>query len=298
MTIKYKFNKSSEARDCIIESVELEVMKELKVNFTEKEYKDFIDKNHSSFLYEEAEYDEDIIDRDLKNGTEDFISTETYYVKNDCKLITVFNCSRNSQADSTKFKSSTLLTTTKETKTFTSSQQLKDYINTIQEPIEFIAESSIDDVLMKEWIGEWEYIEIIKEKILISYEEFLKQTNNFDLKSYLSNMMRDEDLDLEIDETATVWMYPDNNVTKTNEIKYGNVMECFIDFGYCKENESYYTPHIYFSFEQTIYPNYENYYIENSLEIYKFNEKQVKSTYGKKTGSPKLNSNWIFKIEE
>ncbi len=34
-------------------------------------------------------------------------------------------------------------------------QQLKDYISTIQEPIEFIAESSIDDVLIKEWIGKW-----------------------------------------------------------------------------------------------------------------------------------------------
>lgn len=44
-----------------------------------------------------------------------------------------------------------------QTKSFTSQQQLKDYINTVQEPIEFIIESSIDDVLMKEWIGEWEY---------------------------------------------------------------------------------------------------------------------------------------------
>jgi hypothetical protein len=74
MTIKYKFNKSSEVRDCVVESCLIYL----------SEYMDIFD-------------------------------------------------------------------------VYTSQQQLKDYINIIQEPIEFIAESSIDDVLMKEWIGEWEY---------------------------------------------------------------------------------------------------------------------------------------------
>lgn len=39
---------------------------------------------------------------------------------------------------------------------FETELELKDYINSIQEPIEFITESDIDQVLMKEWIGEWE----------------------------------------------------------------------------------------------------------------------------------------------
>ena len=83
MTIKYKFNKSSEARDCVVESVELIVIK----------------------------------DKQCKDGYMEYIRKD---------------------------------------KQFTSRKELKDYINTIQKPIEFIAESSIDDVLMKEWIGEWE----------------------------------------------------------------------------------------------------------------------------------------------
>ena len=91
MTIRYKFNKSSESKDCVVESVELfvETQSVLNTNFTKN------------------------VNLDIE-----WISSES--------------------------------------KVFVSPQQLKDYINTIQEPIEFIAESSIDDVLMKEWIGEWE----------------------------------------------------------------------------------------------------------------------------------------------
>lgn len=40
------------------------------------------------------------------------------------------------------------------TKTFTSQKKTKKYINTISEEIEFISKSSIDDVLMKEWLRE------------------------------------------------------------------------------------------------------------------------------------------------
>ena len=83
MTIKYKFNKSSEARDCVVESVRLYY--------------------HNEYVYSKEE--KEVINR---------------YIE------------------------------------FESQQRLKEYINTIQEPIEFIAESDIDQVLMKEWIGEWE----------------------------------------------------------------------------------------------------------------------------------------------
>lgn len=86
MKIHYKFNKSSEARDCVVESVEL-------------------------IIYE--------------------IDSNNITSENCLKAIPRIRYFDN--------------------------QQLKDYINTIQESIEFIAESSIDDVLMKEWLGEWEY---------------------------------------------------------------------------------------------------------------------------------------------
>lgn len=86
MKINYKFNKNSETRDCVVESVECTLINDLTLSFVDL-----------GVLW--------------KNG---------------------------------------------ETKTFTSQQKLKSYINTIQEPIEFIAESDIDQVLMKEWINEWE----------------------------------------------------------------------------------------------------------------------------------------------
>ena len=193
MTIKYKFNKSSEARDCVVESVELRIPilwdTEIK-KLTREELIDYI--FQEDYFKDEEEYleskklKEDIL---AKNWTLDELICQLHYkmfydyeVEWDyfdvCKSyqsgdggielnnsdvtisFRVYNYS-----DSTEFKDVTAVFTKStivkeaETKQFTSSQELKNYINTIQEPIEFIAESSIDDVLMKEWIGEWIEVE-------------------------------------------------------------------------------------------------------------------------------------------
>jgi hypothetical protein len=108
MTIKYKFNKSSEARDCVVESVELVEIQEEKRMWKSYSFPGKVYDPYSAFLLEK--------NKDVEIEKEKI----TYSLK------------------------------------FTSQQELKDYINTIQEPIEFIAESDIDQVLMKEWIGEWE----------------------------------------------------------------------------------------------------------------------------------------------
>jgi hypothetical protein len=113
MTIKYKFNKSSEARDCVVESVELveiQKKKRIKIDYGQK-------------WSPRDPYAAFILEQERVNYKE----PEKVEIKYD--------------------------------KQFTSQQELKDYINSIQEPIEFISESSIDDVLMKEWIGEWDYTE-------------------------------------------------------------------------------------------------------------------------------------------
>ena len=120
MKIKYKFNKSSEARDCVVKDVELKIEKYTPYKkLTLQLFKEVLD--------------------NCKKAEDDFIA-DKITGEGVCK-----------QIEST-YKS--------EIKQFTSPQQLKDYINTIDELIEFIAKSSIDDVLMKEWIGEWEYKEL------------------------------------------------------------------------------------------------------------------------------------------
>lgn len=120
MEIKYKFNKSSEARDCSVESVEL-----LK---------------YTSFKPATLQMFKDAL-ISAKKSEEKFINNE---------ILGLGICEQ--------------LESLYKTEIITSPQQLKDYINTIQESIEFIAESSIYDVLMKEWIGEWER-EPIDEKL-------------------------------------------------------------------------------------------------------------------------------------
>jgi hypothetical protein len=111
MTIKYKFNKSSEARDCVVESVELVEIQEEKRMWKSYSFPGKVYDPYSAFLLEK--------NKDVEIEKEKI----TYSLK------------------------------------FTSQKELKNYINTIQKPIEFIAESNIDDVLMKEWIADWDYTE-------------------------------------------------------------------------------------------------------------------------------------------
>lgn len=172
MTIKYKFNKSSEARDCVVESVELEVMKENKTIIDLNTVCDILDKYESDKPTDEVKTVEDILcffdDIRFDNVEDEIIDEESYgnrhrisgdyEFENKILFVTLEYLHQSGHGDfNCKLIESYVIDTSLETKTFTSPQQLKDYINTTQEPIEFIAKSSIDDVLMKEWIGEWEY---------------------------------------------------------------------------------------------------------------------------------------------
>lgn len=170
MTIKYKFKKSSEVRDCVVESVEVIVIKENKTIVGLETIYEILNKY-------EQDPPTDVIDiYDIlcyfNDGRFENVENEVLYeesygnqhsvegeYKFDDKVLFVkleylhqsghgdFNC---------ELIQSYVIDTKTETKQFSSQQELKEYINTIQEPIEFIAESDIDQVLMKEWIGEWE----------------------------------------------------------------------------------------------------------------------------------------------
>jgi hypothetical protein len=210
MTINYKFNKSSEARDCVVESVEL---------FTEK-YTQYKKLSLQTFS--------EVVDNVKKIETGYLI--ENSDGKGVCKQI------------ESLFKI--------ETKQFASQKELKDYINTIQEPIEFITESDIDQVLMKEWIGEWEY------------------------KKVTVNKLRSVKIKKELIDKFT---------------GSGNKK---LDHGiYCHR---YFTTQRYF--ENLVMK--DKYTIDGDLVQRQFFERyMIEENTKEKLGSPKLNSNWIFKIK-
>jgi hypothetical protein len=154
MTIKYKFNKSSEARDCVVESVELETLHISKRTITEEELYELnsnFDNDYQRFIVEVVSIDNSDMDKSLSKCKVVLdLSTDTITIKGSGTHIQTW---QDNYVEDVELY---IENKTVEIKTFTSQQELKDYINTIQEPIEFIAESDIDQVLMKEWIGEWE----------------------------------------------------------------------------------------------------------------------------------------------
>ena len=168
MTIKYKFNKSSEARDCVVESVELHVKNNMRYEKTTfEEFKNDCD----NLLKETSDITKEIGLNFNKDSFIEYMKQSHIFTTLDAGFATHTIYSR--MYDDYSFTlHSTINNKTKAVKDvleverikgkslpiqfFTSQKELQPYINSIQEPIEFIAESDIDQVLMKEWIGEWE----------------------------------------------------------------------------------------------------------------------------------------------
>ena len=221
MTIKYKFNKNSEARDCVVESVELNIKEQITYDVvplskeelievllrndcgsSEESKLEFIEESKPSNNSWEYGYDiTGIVNcaiTYLKINTEFYTTKDTEYdlgkgtesgeacvlLNNEDEDISIYGKSTYSYYNGTDLKDikaeRTINKKTIEAHTvaFASSQELKDYINTIQEPIEFITESSIDDVLMKEWIGEWKYK---IEKIYIDTHNLINCPDQFEI---------------------------------------------------------------------------------------------------------------------
>jgi hypothetical protein len=169
MKIRYKFNKSSEARDCVVESVELELIDTKEVELTEEQLFE-IDSNFEckyEYTSNETVYDYDY-EKGSVRGEYDFDFTQFAeknqedYVNRTILGHCTYYRNGHSNFEERDFRCWEEITTT-ETKQFISQQELKDYINTIQEPMEFIAEFDIDQVLMKEWIGEWETKQVLNQ---------------------------------------------------------------------------------------------------------------------------------------
>lgn len=196
MTIKYKFNKSSEARDCVVKSVELETSRitkkgfEEQINFEQLKYsvngqflEAFQEELHEDFneidtamslfhtIYEKIQCD------DLGHSHKDYNYYEGYVwisnVRIEIKYLYShgFGSMENEEINIYREIKDEII---EEKLKFDSSDKLKNYINLIQEPIEFIAESDIDQVLMKEWIGKWktEYIPFINIRKIIGSPKF------------------------------------------------------------------------------------------------------------------------------
>lgn len=164
MKINYKFNKSSESITCKVESVELDF--ESDREFIDSSlYVDILNEYATKVIGEDAyllESDEDI--EDYISDFETIIEEETTRRGYELQYIEeplfdgYFVCfNKIFYTDSMEIQDIKIYKITNDTKTFTNEQDLKDYINSIKEPIEFIGSSSIDDVLLKDWLGEWEY---------------------------------------------------------------------------------------------------------------------------------------------
>lgn len=167
--------------------------------------------------------------------------------------------------------------------TFSSPKELKDYIRTIQEPITFIAESSIDDVLMKEWLGEWEY----KTEVKNDYE-----------KTYFTESEKDEEVAKEVELHLTARRFDDEYCL--DNFDYEN--EEIIDADYCDFKMLVERTYL-IEIKNRLFKFYAtgleivNYGFEiDEVYVYEIITEEIVTNV--KTGSPKLNPSWTFKIEQ
>jgi hypothetical protein len=181
MTINYKFNKSSEARDCVVESVELKYQLNNRELVDNSLHVEILNNYAKTLIGEDAyllESEEDINDyvSDFHTVIEEEINVEKgfeYYYIEEHLFDDYFVCFEKwIYSESTEIENVKIYKIITETKTFISQQELKDYINIITEPIEFITESDIDQVLMKEWIGEWETKKVLNSNLGNEYSYY------------------------------------------------------------------------------------------------------------------------------
>lgn len=170
MKINYKFNKSSEARDCIISGVELTMTSTTKVSITEEELyvlNSEFDEDYQRYIIKDFNYDTS----DLDNGRVQCkvkldLSTRETVIKGTATHVKTHQ--DNYFEDIALWKE----LINQESKQFTSPSDLKSYIQSITEPIEFVTNNPLDEIILKEWIGEWKTQQVLNEYLGRDYTYF------------------------------------------------------------------------------------------------------------------------------
>lgn len=176
MKINYNFNKSSESITCKVESIELEILetpKPLEISQDEfevalKEDEDFLDfkievdftenpnlnRIISILVSEGWDFELDVEYYDLEKGYEE----GNAILEIDNTIYVEFHIAQGSFGNEvSKAKAYKSIKPSIQNKTFNNALELKEYITSITGKVEFISSSSIDEVLLKEWLGEWSY---------------------------------------------------------------------------------------------------------------------------------------------
>jgi len=305
MKINYKFNKDSEARTCNVDSIELIVKTE--ATYKELSFEEVIEvlKNDSEFTddIEELTKTTDLIElvslldtkgydydfwldgRDLEKAYEWGIGTMKFGDTGHFE----FELTRSYDYTEVEYVSAFIQdkSVTKEAKTFTCPNELKEYINSLEGKIKFVGKSSIDDVLIKEWLGEWEEYEVFnrdyKEEYDIGYNSDLVYLNIDDLSFYrkpIEVLLTDEDI-IEINKLITDmnlhYPYKDFHIEELTNSYYCEIVIRYKDY----------------STKSIIFDETKEYLTREDLVFYE--KIKILKNPKIKLGSPKLNSNWKFK---
>lgn len=212
MKINYKFNKSSEAQTCDVNNIELEIVREIDLSFNKKELKkeELIELLNSNNFAEFMSIDDivsslyferynDFYNNYIQEENRDYICSPvnrkvtgrysygnheiinvSFWFKDFTIKFTAYIIEGRGEWTFSRNKDKPHYTIfqefnnyeIKENKQFTSQQSLKDYIKTIKEELEFIGTSAIDDVLLKDWIGEWKTEKVLNNSLGNNYSYY------------------------------------------------------------------------------------------------------------------------------
>jgi len=265
MKINYTFNKSSESRYCTITSVQLNTSTVYKFPVTEHQLK---------------ELNPNI--KDYKDHTTDGLH---------------FDFSTSESTIKGKLEEGELViwleNTDLEEKEFYNKLDLKDWLNLVKDPIEFIGKSSLDDVLLKEWIGNWEYED---DPIYFRFEEDPDQEN------LVKEALKDPKIQYFISRNYGHDLKP----THIDQV-YGKTRLYYIDYWDYLKPRSPEIP-IYVTSESTMHMKQVDHNLFLKKSTYVDNENsfhQIDLVCGKvvprKTniciGSPTLPASWLFTIK-
>lgn len=164
MTIKYKFNKSDNSRNCIVNRIELEIIQENFITSNNLGIKLLeIDKQLNPSWYIEQNLDiNNLTEKELLDFVKEIIiNQDNYkgwrdpdYLYNNHFICTFNNYSiKGEYSEYGEYKVKCIIEYTRELKQFILSSELIAYLQTINEETEFITDNALDEVLLREWIG-------------------------------------------------------------------------------------------------------------------------------------------------
>ena len=277
------FEKTSESRDCIVSSASLTEQKretvsiETHLHVISAHYNSEDDDNR----YEPDGHTDSELDRymkgvsyhdhrvyaetDISKGRE--FSRYEIEMKYEDRIYCLSFSMMESQYDSRRFGFKMEMLTN-ETQIFHNSLDMKEYCDTIDEDVLFVIVSSIDDVLLKDWIGEWETeekIETHEERTEIPPIDLLWELARWDYPVIKQELI-DEDY-FRFKKWKTEF--------RISEIEGKNVVA--IKVWYQTEQGE----------DKT-----------ESIRFYEVQKKQIRTKGDRKIGTAKLKGNWTFKIEQ